>query len=162
MNVGAVLFTGLLAATIALWGIFSQRAITRRRATFDHIVRMEADKNFVDARRKFIELSKTPDGLAPWATADKESTLEAQNIRLVMNEFEIVAIGIERGILDFTTYERWFKATIIRFWKHGAPFAHALRLRTGHKNLFHEFEILNGWMEGNEKLPIRYRFLRIR
>jgi hypothetical protein len=162
MNVGAIFFTSILAAIIALWGIISQRAITRRRATLDHIVRMEADGNFIAARRKFIELSKTPEGLAPWASVDKEGTPEAQNIRLVLNEFEIVSIGIQLGILDFETYRRWFQSTVVRFWTHGAPYINALRARIGHQALFHEFEELSRWMNENKRPPRRYKWLRLR
>jgi hypothetical protein len=162
MNVGAIFFTSILAAIIAFSGIISQRAITRRRSTLEHIVRMEADGNFIVARRKFRELSKTADGLAPWASVDRESTPEAQNIRLVLNEFEIVSIGIQLGIFDFETYRRWFQSTVVRFWTHGAPYINALRARTGHPSLFHEFEELSRWMNENKRPPRRYKWLRLR
>ncbi|MEA2904438.1 MAG: hypothetical protein QOI12_1825 [Alphaproteobacteria bacterium] len=159
MNVGAILFTSILAAVIAIWGIISQRAIARRRTTFEHIVAMEADRSFIIARRKFIALSKQPGGLSPWASEDKESTPEAQNIRLVLNEFEVVSIAIQRGIIDFETYRRWYQSTVIRFWAHAKPYAEALRARTNHPSLFQEFEVLERWMKSP---PHRYKWLRFR
>jgi hypothetical protein len=48
----------ILAAAIAIWGIITQRAIARRRAKFDHIARTEADKDHIEARKKFKELAK--------------------------------------------------------------------------------------------------------
>jgi hypothetical protein len=159
MDVGVIPFTAILAAIVAIWGIVSQRAIARRRTTFEHIVAMEADRSFIIARRKFIELSKHPGGLAPWASEDKESTPETQSIRLVLNEFEIVSIAIQRGVMDFETYRRWYQLTVIRFWAHAKPYAEALRARTNHPALFHEFEELERWMKNP---PHRYKWLRVR
>jgi hypothetical protein len=59
------LLVGFVAASIAVWGILTQRAIARRRATFDHISKTEADADFIQARRTFIELAKQKDGLSP-------------------------------------------------------------------------------------------------
>ena len=86
MALGIALISSLIAAVIALWGFQYQRASARRRNTFEHIVRMEADRNFIDARRKLIELSKTGEGLGIWAAEDKEETFEAQSIRLALNQ----------------------------------------------------------------------------
>ena len=162
MTLEIALFSSLIAAIVALWGLQYQRASARRRNTFEHIVRMEADQAFIDARRKFIELSKTPAGLAAWAGEDKEGTYEAQSIRLVLNQFEIVSIGIELGILDFETFKRWFHTTVIRFWAHSEGYIKALRARTNHPVLFHEFESLANWMRAGKVPPLRRRHFRIR
>ncbi|MBM3528616.1 MAG: DUF4760 domain-containing protein [Alphaproteobacteria bacterium] len=159
MELGAALFISIATVGVALWGILSQRAIARRRATLEHISKMEADATFIAARRKFIELSKKPEGLAPWAADDKDTSSEAQNIRLVLNEFEIVSIGIQLGIFDYETYRRWFQLTVVRFWSHGAPYIQAVRARTNHPALFHEFEELARWMNDS---PKRRKWLRFR
>jgi hypothetical protein len=162
MTLGIALISSLIAAAVALWGFQYQRASTRRRNTFEHIARMEADQSFIDARRKLIELSKTSVGLAAWAAEEKEGTLEAQSIRLVLNQFEIVSIGIELGILDFETYKRWFQSTVIRFWAHSESYIKSLRARTNNPALFHEFEAMAQWMRDGKAPPTRYRFFRIR
>jgi hypothetical protein len=162
MTLWLAIISSSIATAVALWGFQYQRASARRRNTFEHIVRMEADQSFIDARRKLIELSKTPTGLATWAAEDKESSYEAQSIRLVLNQFEIVSIGIELGILDFETYKRWFQSTVIRFWAHSEDYIKNLRARTNNPALFHEFEELDKWMKAGKAPPPRHRFLRIR
>jgi hypothetical protein len=162
MALGVALISGFIAAVVALWGFQYQRASTRRRNTFEHIVRMEADRTFIDARRKLIEISKDPAGLAAWAAEDKESTIEAQSIRLVLNQFEIIAIGIQLGILDFETYKRWFQSTVVRFWAHSEGYIKGLRARTNSPALFYEFEELSKWMRDGKIPPPRHRLLRIR
>jgi len=162
MTLGIAFVSSLIAAAVALWGFQYQRASNRRRNTFEHIVRMEADQSFIDARRKLIELSKTSAGLAAWAAEDKEASYEAQSIRLVLNQFEIVSIGIELGILDFETYKRWFQSTVIRFWAHSEHYVKSLRARTNNPSLFHEFEAMAQWMRDGKAPPVRHRLFRIR
>ena len=151
---GAVLIPVGVGALTAVWGIVSQRTIARRRATFDYIASGERDREVIEARRKFIELTKAPGGLAPWAAEDKEKTPEAQSVRIVLNEFELIAIGIQRGIVDAELYRRWYESGVIRHWNHAEPFVKALRARTGNQAVFHEFEELAKWFRG-EKNPRR-------
>ena len=120
-QVGAVFVSAFVAAAIAIWGILTQRAIARRRATLDLIVKIESDSDLIAARKKFIELAKAPGGLGVWAELEKEQSEEVQSIRLVLNEFELISIGIQRGILDYDFFKLWNRSTTIRFWHSAAP-----------------------------------------
>jgi hypothetical protein len=147
-----------LAALVAIWGVVTQRAIARRRATLDCITKAEADTDIIGARRKFIELAICNDGgLAKFAEQNCEATEEAQKIRLVLNEFELMAIGIQRGIIDFELYKRWNKSSVLKYWKHAQPFVTRLRARTDNSAYFHEFEQMAGWLR-DDKMPARGRF----
>ena len=152
--VGAVLVSGGVGAGVAIWGLLSQRAITRRKTTFDHIAASDRDGDVIGARNKFIELAKKQGGLAPWADESKEQTDEVQSIKLVLNEFELVAIGIQRGIVDAELYKRWFRSGVIRHWQHAEPFVSVLRARTGNPALFHEFQEMARWFQ-DDKMPHR-------
>ena len=149
---------GLIGAVVAVWGIHTQRMIARRRATFDHIAKSESDADLIAAKRKFVELAKQEGGLSVWAQEDKEKSEEAQSIRIVLNDFELIAIGIQCGIIDYKFYERWFKSGVVRHWKHAHPFVAALRTRTGNEALYHEFEQLAGWFN-KTRPPARNRSL---
>ena len=111
----AILATGFAAAVVAIWGIISQRAITRRQVTLEHISRQEGDKELIEARSKFILLAKAPGGLEPFADVSKETASELVFIKLVLNEYELIAIGIERGIIDFELYRLWFRMGVVFF-----------------------------------------------
>ncbi len=112
----------------------------------------------IRARSKFIEMTKRDGGLASYADLSNESTEETQYIRTVLNEFELYAIGIQRGIIDFELYKRWNRSGVIRYWTHAAPFIYQLRARTKNDALYYEFEELVRWMKG-EAMPKRGRFL---
>lgn len=142
---------------IAVWGVFTQRAIARRRATFDHIAKTEGDADILSARKHFVELAKGDGGLARWAGGEHEKTKEVQSIRLVLNDFELIAIGIQRGIIDGEFYRRWFKSGVVHYWRHAAPFVAALRTRTSNPMLYHEFEQMAGWFD-ETKPPRRGRW----
>lgn len=153
-QVEATFIIGVLAAAIAIWGILTQRAIARRRATFDHISKTEADADFFAARRKFVELAKEPGGLARWADEANEKSEEVQYIKLVLNDFELISIGIQRGIIECEFYKRWFKSGVVRHWNYAHPFVAALRTRTGNNSFFHEFEQMAEWFT-DDKQPHR-------
>ena len=157
-QVGATFLMGFVAALIAIAGVLTQRAIARRRATFDHIAKTEADADVIKARRTFIQLAKANGGLAKWAAEEHERSEEVQNIKLILNDFELIAIGIQRGIIDLEFYKRWYKSGVTRHWSHAYPFVAALRNRTGNNMLFHEFEQLAGWLNDNKAPPRKYRF----
>ncbi len=72
---------GLVGAIVAIWGIHTQPMIARRRATFDHIAKSEADADLIQAKRKFVELAKHEGGLAVWAQEDKEKSGEVRDFK---------------------------------------------------------------------------------
>jgi Domain of unknown function (DUF4760) len=157
-NVGAFLLVGSLGAIVSVWGVTTQRAIARRRATLDHIAHSERDGDVIAARKKFIAAAKNPGGLALWADEDKEQTEEAQAIKSVLNEFELIAIGIQRGIIDYELYRRWNKSSVVRYWSNSAPFIFSLRSRLKNDAIYHEFEEMARWMKG-EAMPRRNRWI---
>ncbi|WP_349369871.1 DUF4760 domain-containing protein [Salinarimonas sp.] len=122
--------------------------------TIEFIARSEADGDLIKARRLFIRLAKAPPGLAVWAADDTERTEETQAIALVLNEFELISIGIQGGIIDFELYERWQRQGTLAYRRNALPFITALPDRTGNETLFHDFEEMVGWMK-EEKLPRR-------
>lgn len=151
-EVQAVMITGCLGALVAGWAIFSQRAITRRQATLDHIARLQADGDLTKHRIKFRELAKAPGGLAVWA--DKDQTSEYQSITTRLNEFELISIGIQRGCIDFELYARWYKSGTVREWDDSKDFIEALRKRYN-KMFFYEFQEMVRWMRDDVSPPRR-------
>ena len=72
----------------------------------------------------------------------------------VLNEFELMSIGIQRGILDYKIYPLWCRTATVHYWNHGHPFVAAIRNRIGNDALFHEFEEMVKWMK-DTKMPKR-------
>ena len=156
-EVGAILFTSVVGGLIALWGIMSHRAIERRRTTLEYLWRNETDHDVIEATKKFVELAKKDHGLIEWATEPQEPSDEVQKIRLVLNQYELIAIGIQRGIIDYHLYERWARSATIQAWSFAVPFVAALRTRKKNDALYHETEELVRWLKGNP-MPRRSRW----
>jgi Domain of unknown function (DUF4760) len=154
-EVGAVFVTGGLASLIAIWGVWSQRAIARKQATISYISHLESDRDIIQARETFVRLAKEPGGLAIWAEADKEQSLEALAIARILNSYELISISIQLGMMDYQLFRRWHCASAMKYWKHGAPFVMKVRERLNNNNFFHEFEEMDRWFNGNKKPPRR-------
>lgn len=159
-EVQAVLITATVAAAIALFGIFTQRSITARQTTLQFIRDGERDRDMIEARRIFQECARSPKGLAKWGTEANTQTPEARAIRMVLNDYELIAIGIQRGIIDDTTYRRWHRSAVVKNWRHAAPYVIAVRSRTNHDALYHEFEEMARWYKGGPNMPTRRYFWR--
>lgn len=156
----AIIASATMAAVIAIWAIFSQRAIAARQATLEFIRASESDRDNISARRTFNELARAEDGMAKWARDEHADSDQARAIRHVLNEHELVAIAIQRGILDDTTYRRFFKTGVIKTWERAAPFIMARRQRTGNPAIYHELEELARWYQGAPNMPRRRFFWR--
>jgi hypothetical protein len=159
-EVGAIFVTAAIATVIAIWGVISQRQIARRQNTMAHITNSESDKDLIKARQQFITLAKASGGLAPWADADKEQTDEAQAIRLILNDFELISISIQFGVMDNALIRRFERGSIIRYWFYAAPYVYALRGRLGSDSLYHEFEEMARWMK-TKNMPRRSYLSRL-
>jgi hypothetical protein len=100
-------------------------------------------------------LSLLKGGLSAWADQNKEKTIEAQTIGEVLNQYELISIGIQFGILDYKLYRMLSRGVTIRFWNHGHPYIVSLRTRLNDKLIYHEFEEMIRWLK-DEKMPKRH------
>jgi len=151
----AVLLTGFGAILVAVLALFTQRNITRRQCTLEHLAALQMDSDLIKFRVMFRDLAKQQGGLAVWAAADKEQTEEFQAISTRLNEFELIAIGIQRGIIDFELYRRWYKSGTIRAWRDAEGFINGIRNRFNNQMLFHELQEMVRWFEEDDHPPRR-------
>lgn len=175
---GATIWVGLIAALIAIWGIVSQRVIARRRATLDHLSSLEADDDVIAARNHFAKISTNPQalmalvnfvlGTAPRRSKNKEKYAKAlvraekelNAVRTVLNVNEMIAVGLQMGILDLDFFKRYSRGQYIRDWDLSAPMIYALREKLDRDALYHEFEQVVRWLKDN-KMPTRRRWLSL-
>lgn len=141
-EVEAIFVAALLAGILTVWGIITQRVVARRLATLDYFARVDNDKDIIQARKLFVKVTAEGYDLMGLADPSKYDTDEAGALRLLLNENEKLAIGIQFGILDKEFVCRAVKGTIIRDWQLSAPFIYKVRAATGRDMLYHEFEEL--------------------
>ena len=146
------LIVGIFATIVAALTILSNRAGARRQATIEMLERIERDGEIIEHLRTFNRIANSPEGL-PWHSnsaakspskkdKDKE-TIEQKNreaIRVVLNHYELIAVGISKGVLDEKVYRLWFKSSYIKAWQVASTFVMSMREATGQKYLYQEFE----------------------
>jgi hypothetical protein len=140
---GAILFSAFAAIIIAWYGVHHQRNIARQRETFEAISARQWDGDYLAKRQKFIELRDKPsEELAGWAAPNKQATEEATAIRSILNDYELIAIGIRHGILDEIFYRRWFRSAFISDFQKIEPYIKAVRRNSGNPRVLQEYEDL--------------------
>jgi hypothetical protein len=159
-EVEAIFLTAVVATIIALWGVITQRVVTRRGATLDFLSGMDTDNDLITARAEFNKAAKQPGGLAVLADAAQRDSDGAKAMRLVLNQNERIAIGIQFGILDREFVCRHGRGTLLRDWSLAAPFIYKLRQEYQNPALFHEFEDLARSLS-DKPMPSRTAFWRL-
>lgn len=153
----AVLFTGAFAFLVAVWGVMSSRRISSRQVTVEQMSSTLNDSDYIKARKLFVDISRIPGQAAICAQDENIYSKQSQAIRLVLNNWELISIGIQRGIIDYGIVERFHRGAIITDWEISAPFVLELRRRIKNPKIYVEFEVLARWMR-KERLPKRGRF----
>lgn len=140
---GAILFSSFVAIILAIVAIRHERNIARQRETFEAISSRMWDRDYLEKRQEFIRLRALPTkDLIKLAAPAKQAEPEAAALRSILNDYELIAIGIRHGIIDELFYRRWARAGLISDWQQIEPFIAAVRRVTGNPRVFQEFEAL--------------------
>lgn len=162
----AVLLSAVIGAAVALHSIKHQREIARKRATLDLISQREWEPEAIKIRDEFVKIRDTAGGLQPWAEKPFRDTPQLATIVAVLNEYELIAVGIREGILDEELYNRWYKSSYLSHWESLRGFIHRIRETEERYKLFIEFENLAYHWGGTpidpEQLRQRPETLRVR
>lgn len=166
---GAVLWTGFFAAMIAFWGVLSHRQFTRKNATMEYLTRYEADEDIIRARTVFSDLTRDEGALLNLVAftpkpgerieVSDEVNEQIEAVRTILNSNELIAVGIQLGIIDYKLYYRFSRIAFMRDWNHAKAFVVALRDRYKQDTLYHEFEQVAAWMDEGKRPPIRRRWM---
>lgn len=105
----------------ALHGFRVTRSVARMRATLDLIEKAESTDYYRNLTKTFSRLRRGRgfSHLNDPTEKDREDRLQ---LIAYLNHYEIVAIGIRRGILDDDTYREWISGTLVRDWNAVAAF----------------------------------------
>ncbi|PPD14665.1 MAG: hypothetical protein CTY25_10030 [Methylobacterium sp.] len=114
IQAGGVLFSAFAAGLYAFFQIRANRRIARERATLDLLIKREWDKDYLDHKAHFNRLRDAEGGLEKWICAEHRNSDEANSIRYVMNDYELIALALSRGVIDEAIYKAWFRGSMIR------------------------------------------------
>lgn len=116
----------ILAAAIgARW----QRKIARQTLTYNTIVAQMWDKDYIEKRKIFIGTRDKDGGekLKQLAKPDEETKQEAEAIRLILNNYELTAIGMSKGVLDEEIVRNYQKTNTLRDYERMKPYIEEVR-----------------------------------
>ncbi|MFT0140745.1 DUF4760 domain-containing protein [Alcanivoracaceae bacterium MT1] len=149
LSPGAVFLSAVIGGFIALKSIKKQQEIARRRATLDVILRSESETEYLKAYAVFrseIECDRGLEHLIDARSDAERSTKRA--VDTFLNHYELIAIAIEKNILDDHFYKLWMKTAYIRHFDQAKGYIDALRT-SGSPNAFTEYEKrVEAWRNG--------------
>jgi hypothetical protein len=102
----------------------SSKEVGRHSATLHLLVNMQTNSHWVQNRQKFIGLRSGEDGLKKYALKATEDSL---TIRAALNQYELIAVGIDAGILDEEMYRKFYRGTLLKDWRASGEFIHEER-----------------------------------
>jgi hypothetical protein len=119
-----------------------------RLTTVQLLSELSADRDLIKARADFNKLSDPAGGKLSTYTNPADLTPDdVDAVRLVLNTYEQIAIGIQFGVIDLKIIKLNSRGTILRDWQRAGSFIHKLRAELGNPNIYFEFENLALWLK---------------
>jgi hypothetical protein len=142
IQAGGVVFSAIAAGLYAYFQVRANRRIARERATLDLLIKREWDKDYLDNKARFNRLRDAEGGLEKWICAEHRHSDEANSIRYIMNDYELIALAISRSVLDDALYKAWFRGSMIRDYRAAEIAIGRARTLANHPRIYIEWERL--------------------
>ncbi|WP_415919409.1 DUF4760 domain-containing protein [Tateyamaria sp. SN6-1] len=138
------------AAFISIRSIAANKEVARKRATLDMIERTETTEHYQSLYKAFTDVRKDEGGFEQLKTVTNPQLLEQRRkVIAYLNHYELMAIGIRKGILDEAVYADFMRSTVVRDWHAAEDFITHIRTPTPDSgsdvpsnNAFSEFQAL--------------------
>lgn len=119
--------------------VASDHRNTKATVTFQHIARTQADHDMIKARN-CMRTAETNGGVDLYAAKERQTEEIPAAVNLVLNDLELVSIGIQRGIIDCSLFRAWCESSTVTRWRKWEPYVVKLREELGAPKLFVELE----------------------
>lgn len=125
--VGVSAFVVLVAALI---GVIWQRRISRQTLTFNTLMDQLWDGDYITQRQLFIKIRDGgADELIRSANIKEADSDKVSALRSILNNYELLALGVHQGVLDEKIYKQYLRQTMIDDFERSKPYITALRKR---------------------------------
>jgi hypothetical protein len=119
----------LASASIAWRSLGNSRAIARKKATLDLIEKVESTDHYRAAARAFDAVRRLGRfGVLHDPKTDEDKVYRRQVLGYI-GHYELIAIGIQRDVLDETIYRSWMRSHVAMEWNAAADFIQNERWR---------------------------------
>ncbi|WP_350603146.1 DUF4760 domain-containing protein [Pseudoalteromonas sp. SMN1298-MNA-CIBAN-0114] len=120
MQTNPVLVSGFLASCVAVWGISTQRSISREKNSIDFESKLNSNRKYIDDLSKIAEImNKGPAELERIASDKSEGFNEIINI---LNEWERCANALRRNVYDDEYVYKVFGSGVMTLYTRLQPF----------------------------------------
>ncbi|MEO1656800.1 MAG: DUF4760 domain-containing protein [Pseudomonadota bacterium] len=145
--VAGAFITALAAYFITQLTLHRQQQLALKRATIDFLEARNRDDSYRKLRAQLIDIvSNRSISTEQWADADNDTSPERHAIRDILNDHELMAVGISTKIFDENTCKEYLRAWLLEDMKDLMPFVHAFRKRTNDNTTYVYAETLaNKW-----------------
>lgn len=128
-NFWAVSLSALAIAGAAIFAWIWQRGIARRALTFQTLEQQMWDKDYIDQRKIFVGLRENhgSNDLADLAKAENDDNNNAQAVRIILNNYELMCIGMKKGVLDEQMVKDYHRTTWLKDYDRMKPYIDAVR-----------------------------------
>jgi hypothetical protein len=117
----------IVSAAVALLALINARALARKKATIDLIEKTESTQHYRDINAAFSAVRRG-EGFAELVDTPPSEALRRQ-INDYLNHYELIALGIRRGVLDGGFYRAWMGKSFVRDWNEAVPWIEQERWR---------------------------------
>jgi hypothetical protein len=130
-----------ISAIVALFAVYRNTVISRRRATVDLVLHQKQDSGLAEANILVNPLIQN-NNISDFCTESAKGSEERKAIFKILNNYEFVAVGVREKAFDLSLYKRMSHGTVVRDWDCFKSFVYDLRQKTERPTLFQEFEWL--------------------
>lgn len=133
----------IAALLVAIISVLANRSTARLKQTADLLFDSRNDKDLQEGHKIIRSYHDAPDKkINVLGEPDKFENEDAIAIRYVLNHFEVVAIGIKRGIYDETVVKEAWCRLLVTCYERTEPLIKAIRDKSKIPTALQEFECL--------------------
>ncbi len=127
-----------LGVLVAVVSVKSAHTTAKRKQTADLLFGTRADAELSKGYMRLQTLHNATDAnMRSFAAPDRRNSIEANEIRYVLNHWERVCVGVKQGIYCEDMLREANYSTITDLYTHATPFIAAVREAT-HKNTYYQ------------------------
>lgn len=141
-TIGIVAVTSIITVMGAALISKNSHGSRRRLVTIQLIFDKHWDRDYLEAKATFNRLKNSDGNLRSFASTDKMDTQEARHIRAVLNDYELMSLGVMSGLLDENLYRRWFRSSFLADHNAAKGYIDAVRGNRNIDALYKEFDAL--------------------
>jgi len=127
-----VLITAVFIATLSIWW---NRKTSKQQNTISLL--MQDIDNEIIKKGIVVLLNEDKQKIKDFET-NSQPVIDLRNL---LNYCEMLSVGVNNGIYDFTMIKKAQKTMITKIYKHSKPYIDKRRIETNNNNFYKEFEL---------------------